>query len=308
MSRLRLVFMGSPDFAVTTLAALMEAGHQILCVYAQPPRAAGRGHHAQPTPVHAFAAERGLSVRTPRSLKGEAEQRAFAELHADAAVVAAYGLILPAPVLAAPRLGCFNVHASLLPRWRGAAPIQRALLAGDAETGVTIMQMDAGLDTGPMLLSRSVPVGPETTAAALHDVLAALGAELMVAALDGIAAGALRPEPQPETGVTYAAKLTREEGELDWRKPAVVLERQVRAFEPWPGAWFAHAGERIKVRRAELAEGAGASGVVLDERLTVACGEGALRPLVLQRPGRAAMDAAAFLRGYALPAGCRLAD
>ena len=308
MSRLLLVFMGSPDFAVTTLAALMEAGHQILCVYAQPPRAAGRGHHAQPTPVHAFAAERGLSVRTPRSLKGEAEQRAFAELHAEAALVAAYGLIRPAPVLAAPRLGCFNVHASLLPRWRGAAPIQRALLAGDAETGVTIMQMDAGLDTGPMLLSRSVPVGPETTAAALHDVLAAFCVELMVAALDGIAAGALRPEPQPETGVTYAAKLTREEGELDWRKPAVVLERQVRAFEPWPGAWFAHAGERIKVRRAELAEGAGASGVVLDERLTVACGEGALRPLVLQRPGRAAMDAAAFLRGYALPAGCRLAD
>ena len=268
------------------------------------PPPAGRGHRPQPSPVQAFAEETGLPVRSPERF-GEEACRAFAVLHPDAAVVAAYGLILPHPVLAAPRLGCFNVHASLLPRWRGAAPIQRALLAGDGETGVTIMQMDEGLDTGGILLAEAVPIGPRTTAEELHDRLAALGARLIVEAIEGRAAGSLASKPQPSVGTTYAKKLRRDEGHLDWRRPAVGLERAVRALNPWPGVFFEHQGERIKVLAAGAAPATSgvAPGMVLDETLRVACGEGALRPLRLQRGGRAPQETAAFLRGYPIPAG-----
>jgi len=297
--------MGTPDFAVPALAALVDAGHDMAAVYSQPPRPANRGMKPAPSPVHRFADAAGIPVRTPATLKDPAEQAAFAALGLDAAVVAAYGLILPPPVLAAPRLGCLNIHASLLPRWRGAAPIQRAILAGDAQTGVTIMQMDAGLDTGPMLLAETVPIGPDTTGASLHDALAALGARLIVAALDRLAAGALPATPQPADGATYAKKLDRAEARIDWAQPAAAVERKVRAFDPWPGTWFEHAGERIRVLAAALADGrAGAApGTVLDDRLRVACGDGAVRILRLQRPGKGALEAEAFLRGFTLPAG-----
>ena len=307
-ARLRLAFLGTPRFAVAALDALVAAGHDIVRVYSQPPRPAGRGRKARVSAVHARADVLGIAVATPASLKDPAEQAAFAALDLDAAVVVAYGLILPKPILDAPRLGCVNVHASLLPRWRGAAPIQRAILAGDAETGVTIMRMDQGLDTGPMLLDERVAIAPDETAETLHDRLAALGAKLIVPALDGLAAGTLSARPQPEDGVTYAAKLARAEARLDWNKPAAVLARQVRAFAPWPGAWFDHGKEQIKVLAAVAAAGkAGvAPGTVLDDELTVTCGEGALRLSRLQRPGRAPMDAAALLRGFALPPGTRL--
>ncbi len=304
---MRIVFMGTPDFAVAALAALVEARHEIVCVYTQPPRPAGRGQREQRSPVHEFAVSHGLDVRTPARLKGETEQREFAALTADVAVVAAYGLILPKPVLAAPKHGCLNIHASLLPRWRGAAPIQRAILAGDAQTGITIMQMDEGLDTGAMLLQGQVPIGKQTDAASLHDALAGLGAKLIVDALDKLKAGTLQAKPQPADGVTYAAKLTREEGQLDWTRPAAELERQVRAFTPWPGAWFALRGERLKVSRAAPAPGKGTPGTVLDDKLTVACGEGALRLEMVQRAGKAAMAAGDLLRGFAIPAGTVLA-
>ncbi len=304
MSPLRLVFMGTPDFSVAILAALLEAGHHVAAVYSQPPRPAGRGHKEQPTPVHAFAAARGIEVRTPKSLKGEDEQRRFADLGADVAVVAAYGLILPAAILRAPRRGCLNVHASLLPRWRGAAPIQRAIEAGDAETGVTIMQMDEGLDTGAMLLADRLPIGPQTDAQDLHDRLAAQGAGLMVRALAGL--DGLTARPQPDQGVTYARKLAKEEGRLDWTRAAAALDRQVRAFTPWPGVWCQVGGERLKVLRACPAEGRGVPGTVLDDALAVACGDGALRLLRLQRPGKGPMDAADLLRGFPLPPGSRL--
>ena len=300
---LRLAFMGTPGFAVPALAALIAAGHEVACVYCRPPRPAGRGQKARPTPVHAWAAARGIPVRIPVTLRDAEAQADFAALRLDAAVVAAYGLILPKPVLDAPRLGCLNIHASLLPRWRGAAPIQRAILAGDAETGVTIMQMEEGLDTGPMLLAERVPIGPDTTAGALHDRLAALGARLVVEALRGLANGTLEAAPQPQEGATYAPKLDRAEGRLDWRRPAAELERKVRALAPRPGAWFECEGERIRVLAAETAAGEGVPGTVLDDRLTVACGCGALRPIRVQREGRQAMDAAAFLRGRDLPAG-----
>ncbi len=309
MARLRVVFMGTPEFAVSALAALIDAGHEIACVYTQPPRPAGRGHRDQPSPVHRFAADQGIEVRHPKTLRSPDAQADFAALRADVAVVAAYGLILPVPVLEAPRLGCLNIHASLLPRWRGAAPIQRAILAGDAETGVTIMQMDEGLDTGAMLLRGTVPIGPETTAGALHDALAELGATLVVEALDGLAAGTLAAEPQPAEGATYAAKLDRAEARLDWCEDAVALARRIRAFDPWPGTWFEHGGERIRVLAAEVADGepGTAPGTVLGDDAAVACGTGALRLLRLQRPGKSAMDAAVFLRGYDLPAGTVLA-
>jgi len=304
---LRLAFMGTPDFAVPILRALLDAGHAVVAVYTQPPRPAGRGHREQPSPVHRAAEAAGIPVHAPAKLDA-AEQEKFRALALDAAVVAAYGLILPKAVLEAPRLGCLNVHASLLPRWRGAAPIQRAILAGDKETGVTIMQMDEGLDTGPMLLAERVAIGPETTAAMLHDELAMLGARLIVHALAGRAEGTLRPRPQPAEGITYARKLGRDEGRLEWSKPAAELERAVRALNPVPGVWFRHDGERIKVRAAAVAEsGAGTPpGTVLDAALTIACGSGALRLTRLQRAGRAAVEAEAFLRGYALPAGTRL--
>lgn len=306
MTALRLAFLGTPDFAVPCLAALAEAGHEIACVYSQPPRPAGRGHKLRPSPVQRLAEERGWPVRTPRSLRDAQEQADFAALDLDAAIVVAYGLILPKAILEAPRLGCINVHASLLPRWRGAAPIQRAILAGDRETGVTIMQMEEGLDTGPMLLSKSVDITERDTGASLHDRLAELGAAALVEALAGLAAGRLQPQPQPETGVTYAEKLRREEAQLDWSRPAEALARQVRAFTPWPGAWFEVGGERTKVLEAEAVSAEGAPGQVLDDRLTVACGEGALRLTRLQRPGRAPMDADALLRGFAIAPGTQL--
>ena len=308
MGRLSLAFFGTPDFAVPVLAGLLEAGRGVVCVYSQPPRPAGRGHRARPAPVHRFAEARGLAVRTPTTLKDPKVQRDFAALGLDAAVVAAYGLLLPAEILSAPRLGCLNVHASLLPRWRGAAPIQRAILAGDGETGVTIMRMDEGVDTGPILIAETVPITAATTAAGLGDTLSRLGARMIVQALDGLSGGGLRPVPQPAEGVTHARRLDRDEGRLDWHRPAAELERRVRAFAPQPGAWFTHDGERIKVLAAAIApaEGEGRPGVVLDDRLTVACGEDALRLLELQRAGRAAMSAAAFLRGYEIPAGAAL--
>jgi methionyl-tRNA formyltransferase len=299
---MRIVYMGTPDFAVPPLKALIGAGHTIICVYTQPPRPAGRGQREQISPVHEEAVRCGIPVRMPVSLRSEAAQRDFAALKPDVAVVAAYGLILPKPVLAAPPYGCINIHASLLPRWRGAAPIQRAILAGDAETGITIMQMDEGLDTGPMLLQARRAIGPTTTAQDLHDSLAVLGAESIVAALEKLGPGLLKATPQPD-GATYAPKLTREEGRLDWRKPAVELERQVRAFTPWPGAWFEHEGERLKVLGAAIADGKGVPGTVLDDRLTVACGEGALAIERIQRAGKAAMDTHAFLRGNPIARG-----
>ena len=305
---LRLAFMGTPDFAVPALLALAAAGHDVACVYSQPPRPAGRGHKDQKSPVHTAAAAQGWPLRTPTSLRDPKAQADFEALELDVAVVAAYGLILPPAVLEAPRLGCLNIHASLLPRWRGAAPIQRAILAGDRETGICIMQMEAGLDTGPVLLERRLAIAAHDTAQSLHDRLAALGAEAIVEAVTGLSAGLLKAQAQTADGVTYAAKLDKSEARLDWRKSAVELERQVRAFTPWPGAFFETAGgDRIKVLAAELVPGAtGTVGNVLDDRLTLACGEDALRPTRLQRPGKAPADAAAFLRGFPLPAGSRL--
>jgi len=305
---LRIAFLGSPAFALPTLEILLDAGHRLVAVYCQPPRPAGRGQRLQRSPVHEFAERRGLDVRTPVRLRDEAEQSSFAALEPDVAVVAAYGLILPKPILDAPRLGCLNVHASLLPRWRGAAPIERALLAGDSETGVTIMQMEEGLDTGPMLLAERVPIEPSTTKPALEDALAHLGARLLLPALNGLLARSLVPRPQPDEGATYAKKLQRDEGRLAWSRPAVVLERAVHALTPQPGVFFVHAGERIKVLAADVVDAAGgdaagAPGTVIDDRLTIACGEGSLRPLRLQRAGRGPVDTEAFLRGYPLPPG-----
>ena len=304
-TRLRLAFMGTPDFAVPSLTALLDAGHEVACVYSQPPRPSGRGHKVQPSPVHRTALAHGLPVRTPRSLRSAEEQDSFRALGLDVAVVAAYGLILPRPILQAPRLGCVNVHGSLLPRWRGAAPIQRAVLAGDRETGITIMQMDEGLDTGAMLIAEAVPIGPDTTTAELHDRLADLGARLVVRALDRLAAGTLEPRPQPEEGVTYAAKLQREEGRLDWTATSDEISRRVRALTPWPGVWFEAGGERIKVLAAEpvVPEAHGRPGTLLDDRLTVACADGAVRLTRVQRAGKAPVDGSAFLRGFALPPG-----
>ncbi len=306
MTRLRLAFMGTPDFAVPCLDALVAAGHGIAAVYTQPPRQAGRGKKPRPSPVQVAAERHGFEVRTPLSLKDAGEQAAFAALNLDAAVVVAYGLLLPKPVLAAPRLGCLNIHASLLPRWRGAAPIQRAIMAGDDSTGVTIMQMDQGLDTGPMLLRESIALLPGETAGALHDRLAVLGARLIVTALSGLADGKLSATPQPAEGAVYAAKLTRADEVIDWRKSAAEIERQVRAMSPSPGAWFTAKGERLKLLSAQVIDRSGEPGAVLDDRLTIACGSGALRPLQLQRAGRAPMAAADLLRGFALPAGTRL--
>ena len=294
--------MGSPAFSAPALRALHDAGHEIVAVYSQPPRPAGRGQALRPCPVHAAAEALGLPVRTPARLRGNTgEHAAFAALGLDAAVVAAYGLILPQAMLDAPRRGCLNIHASLLPRWRGAAPIQSAILAGDAESGVTIMQMDAGLDTGPMLLRDAVPIGAETTAATLHDALSAMGARLILRALDEDPA----PIPQPE-GATYAAKLTRESGRLDWTQTAPALDRIVRAMVPWPGAWTMLDDEVLKVLAARPEPGSGPHGTALDSALLIGCGEGALRLLRVQRPGRAPMDAAAMLRGRPVAAGSLL--
>ncbi len=303
---MKIAFMGTPDFAVPALHALLEAGHEVVAVYCQPPRPAGRGQALRPSPIQAAAEAHGLPVRHPVSLKGADEQAAFAALGLDAAVVVAYGLILPRPILAAPRLGCFNIHASLLPRWRGAAPIHRAILAGDTETGVAVMGMEAGLDTGPVYLERRVPIGPRATAAELHDILALAGAELIVEALPGIASGALKSRAQAEDGVTYAAKITKDEGRIDWSRTSGELDRLIRALGASPGTWFDLGPERIKVLAAEPAMGTGAPGTALDDRLAIACGDGALRLLRLQRPGKGPVDAAAFLNGHKLPAGAVL--
>ena len=299
---MRLVFMGTPDFAVPALEALAEAGHEIVAVYCQPPRPAGRGKKPRPSPVQAAAEALGIEVRHPVSLKGADEQAAFAALGADAAVVAAYGLILPRPVLDAPRLGCLNIHASLLPRWRGAAPIHRAVMAGDAETGICIMGMEAGLDTGPVFARRAIQITVADTTGSLHDRLAALGAEMIVETLSGPLPA---PEPQPEEGVTYAAKIDKAEARVDWSRPAAEVDRHIRGLSPFPGAWTEIEGERVKLLMSETAAGNGASGTVL-EGLTVACGEGAVRLTRLQRAGRGPQDAEAFLRGFPVVPGAVL--
>ncbi len=299
---MRLAFMGSPDFAVPALRALLAAGHEVAAVYCQPPRPAGRGQALRRCPVHVAADEIGLPVRSPARLRGQAEvQDAFAALHLDAAVVVAYGLILPPPMLAAPRLGCLNIHASLLPRWRGAAPIQAAILAGDAETGVTIMRMDEGLDTGPMLTRAAIPITATTTGATLHDQLSALGARLIVSTLADLPPA----EPQPVEGACHAPKLSREDARIDWSHDAAAIERRIRAFDPWPGTFTTLDGAMLKVLSAEVADGqpGAAPGTVLDGALTIACGHGALRLARLQLAGRSAMDAGAFLRGHAVAAG-----
>jgi len=301
----RVIFMGTPDFAVPALQALVAAGHEVVAAYTQPPRPGGRrGKELTPTPVHKAADMLGIAVRHPVSLKGADEQATFAALEADVAVVAAYGLILPQAVLDAPRLGCLNVHASLLPRWRGAAPIQRAILAGDEETGVTIMQMEAGLDTGPMLAVVKTPVDGKT-AGELTAELAELGANLMVEVLADLPGHAAAV--QPEAGVTYAHKIDKAEARIDWANSADEIERQIRAFAPAPGAWFEFEGERCKVLAAELNEGTGAPGLVLDDQLTIACETGAIRLTLVQRAGRPAMATADMLRGWAIEAGTKLA-
>lgn len=303
---MRVIFMGTPDFSVPVLDALVAAGHDIACVYCQPPRPAGRGKKDRATPVHARAQALGLPVRHPTSLKSSTEQQAFADLNADIAVVVAYGLILPQAILDAPTHGCLNIHASLLPRWRGAAPIHRAIMAGDAETGICIMQMEAGLDTGPVLLREATPIGAVETTGELHDRLSALGAELIVMALDRL--DTLTPEAQPNDGVTYAAKIDKSEAAIDWTLPAADVSRQIRGLSPFPGAWTTHAGNRIKLLGAEPATGQGAPGSLLDDTFTVACGENALRVTRAQRAGKGAQDAATFLNGHPLPPGTRLGD
>ena len=304
---LRVVFMGTPEFAVPTLAGIVAAGHQVVAVYTQPPRPAGRGMADRTSAVHRLAADAGLHVLTPSSLKGEEPQRAFAAHQADVGVVVAYGLLLPKGILAAPRQGCLNLHASALPRWRGAAPIQRALMAGDRETAATVMRMDEGLDTGPVCLTRRVPVAPDTTAGELHDALAAQGASLMVEALAAIERGDLRCTPQPADGVTYAAKIGKEETRVDFSRPAKVVHNHVRGLSPVPGAWVEVAAggkpERIKILRTAIAEGGGPPGTVLRDDLTIACGEGAVRVLEVQRAGKRPMPAEEFLRGFPLRPG-----
>ncbi|MFA6218408.1 MAG: methionyl-tRNA formyltransferase [Erythrobacter sp.] len=298
---MRIVFMGTPEFAVPVLQALVDAAHEVVCVYTQPPRPGGRrGRELTPSPVHQRAAGLGIAVRHPKSLKSDEEQADFAALNADVAVVAAYGLILPQALLDAPRHGCLNVHASILPRWRGAAPIHRAVMAGDPVTGVTIMQMEAGLDTGPMLATARTPIEDKTTGE-LTEELAEIGAQLMVGTLIDLAA--LHPIRQDDTQATYAAKIDKAEARIDWSKPADAIERLVRGLAPFPGAWFDLDGDRVKLLRAELAEGAGRPGEVLDDRMAIACGNGAIRPLRLQRAGKPAMALDAFLRGNALAKG-----
>ncbi len=301
---MRVIFMGTPDFSVPVLDALVDAGHEIAAVYCQPPRPAGRGKKDRPTPVHARAEALGLMVRHPVSLKSPEEQAAFAALNADVAVVVAYGLILPQAILDAPAQGCLNIHASLLPRWRGAAPIHRAIMAGDAETGVCIMQMEAGLDTGPVLLRQATPIQSEETTAQLHDRLSVMGADLIVEALNRLSE--LTPEPQPENGVTYASKIDKAEARIDWSRSAEEIDRQIRGLSPFPGAWTEMEGERIKLLASRRADGQGQPGQVLNGDLHVACGQGAVELLRLQRAGKGAQDRETFLRGWPIPIGTRL--
>lgn len=310
---LRIAFMGTPDFSVTVLAELIGAGHEVVAVYSQPPRKSGRGMSEQPSPVHKFALETGLIVRTPLSLKGADEQQAFADLDIDLAVVVAYGLILPKPVLEAPRLGCLNLHASLLPRWRGAAPIQRAIMAGDSETGVMVMQMDVGLDTGPVLLAEHVSIGANATSGTLHDALSQIGASLMVRAVAAVERGSITATPQSDAGVTYACKIEKDEARIDWTRPAVELDCHIRGLTPFPGAFFevvrGETKTRVKILRAVPITAKGAPGEVvsLEGGITIACGEGALRIAELQRAGKGPMKSQDFLRGFALDVGERLA-
>jgi methionyl-tRNA formyltransferase len=302
---MRVVFMGTPDFSVPVLDALVEAGHDIACVYCQPPRPAGRGKKARPTPVQARAEALGLPVRHPVSLKPSEAQADFAALDADVAVVVAYGLILPQAVLDAPRHGCLNIHASLLPRWRGAAPIHRAIMAGDAETGVCIMQMEAGLDTGPVLLRKTTAIGAEETTGELHDRLSALGAAAIVEALDRI--GTLSSRPQPEAGVTYAAKIDKAEARVDWTGDAVEVDRMIRGLSPFPGAWTLVDGRRLKLLKSRLGTGEGQPGTVVDGA-TVACGRGAVELIRVQPEGKAPMSAQDWLRGARISPGSTLGD
>ena len=304
---LKIAFMGTPDFSVPTLVEILGQGHEIAAVYTQPPRPAGRGMDERKSPVHERAEAFGIEVRTPKTLRNEDEQARFAELGVDVAVVVAYGLILPKPVLDAPADGCLNLHASLLPRWRGAAPINRAIMAGDAASGVMVMRMEEGLDTGPVCMSEEVAITSEMTAGQLHDRLARLGGDLMVRALAALERDALSCTPQPEDGVTYAKKIDKTETRIHWTRTAIELHDHVRGLSPFPGAWceMVRGGkaERIKVLRTELAEGTGTPGTLLDDALTIACGDGALRLLEVQRAGKAAMSAEAFLRGAGLTVG-----
>ncbi len=300
---MRLAFMGTPDFAVAALKALIGAGHEIAAVYSQPPRPAGRGMAERPSPVQAHAVAQGIEVRTPVSLKTSGEQSRFAALKADAAVVVAYGLLLPKAILDAPGLGCFNVHASLLPRWRGAAPIQRAIMAGDVETGVTIMRMQEGLDTGPMCKIGRVAIPPTMTAGELHNALAALGARLIV---ETLVQPSIKCTAQPVEGITHAKKIDKAETRIDFSRSAVEVRNHINGLSPFPGAWFAAGSSRIKVLRAAPLDAAGAPGTVLDEELGVACGSGAVRLLELQREGKTPMDAASFRRGFPLARGARI--
>ncbi|WP_323009091.1 methionyl-tRNA formyltransferase [Paracoccus sp. (in: a-proteobacteria)] len=293
---MRVIFMGTPDFSVPALRAI-AAKHQVIAVYSQPPRAAGRGQKPRPSPVHRAAEELGLPVRTPERLKSPQDQADFAALQADVAVVVAYGLILPQPVLQAPRLGCLNIHASLLPRWRGAAPIHRAIMAGDAETGVAIMQMEAGLDTGPVLAEARTAIGPGDTTADLHDRLAEMGAALITGTLERLP---LPAQAQPEQGVTYAHKIDKAEARIDWTRPAMQIDRQIRGLSPFPGAWCLIGDERVKLLRSRLVAGSGIPGTVLSG-FTIACGENAVEVLEAQRQGKRPMPAAEILRGMSLP-------
>lgn len=306
MTKLRLAFMGSPDFAVPTLTELLKRGHEVACVYTQPPRPAGRGSKLRPTAVHAAAEAAGLEVRYPESLKPDAELSAFKALDLDAAVVAAYGLLLPQAILNAPKYGCLNVHASLLPRWRGAAPIQRAIEAGDSKSGVAIMQMVLGLDEGPILAIEETTITEKTTGADLHDRLADIGGPLLAATLEAWCAGGVTPQEQPEQGVLYAAKLRKDEAVIDWSHPAKEIDQRIRAFTPWPGAQTAFAGAPLKILKASPVE-TGVSdippGTILDDQLLVACGAGALRVERLQRAGKKPADAADFLRGTPIEKG-----
>jgi methionyl-tRNA formyltransferase len=299
---LRLAFMGTPDFAVPTLAELIAQGHDIAAVYSQPPRPKGRGMVLEPGPVHKFALSAKLEVRTPLSLKSEAEQAEFAALNIEVAIVVAYGLLLPKPILDAPQLGCFNLHGSLLPRWRGAAPIQRAVMAGDAETGVMVMRMEEGLDTGPVLMAERVRVGRKTSGE-LTAELSRLGADLMVRALGALERGGVTPVPQAEDGVTYAKKILKDEARIAWSQPARLIDCHIRGLSPFPGAWTEVGGERLKVLYAEPVDGGGGPGVALDDALTIACGEGALRLVKVQRAGKGVMDAHELLKGFAVPRG-----
>lgn len=307
---LRIVFMGTPEFSLPVLEAVAAAGHTIAAVYSQPPRRAGRGMAELSSPVQRAAEARGLEVRTPLNFKTEADRQAFRDLKSDAAVVVAYGLILPEAILTAPRLGCFNVHASKLPRWRGAAPIQRAIMAGDTETAVNVMRMEKGLDTGPVCLGHDIDIAPGMTAGILHDILSAAGAAIMAEALARLEAGTLTMTPQPDHGVTYAAKIANSETRIDFSRAATAVINQIHGLSPAPGAWFEAVDgakvERIKVLSAQLAKGSGAPGTVLDGHLTIACGSGAIQLRDVQRAGKRPVPAAEFLRGFALTAGHRL--